>query len=65
VGAPNSLAYALYQQLKGMDSQGPEGLPGFSIRGSPSGRCRENVVSGFGWRKDPFSTEDRFTMALI
>ncbi|RPI76846.1 MAG: hypothetical protein EHM45_11500 [Desulfobacteraceae bacterium] len=59
-GGPNSLAYALYQQLKGMDNQGPEGLPGFSNSGQPLRPVPGNVVSGFGWRKDPFSAEDKF-----
>jgi len=51
---PNSLAKLLYEQLKGKEGTGdsvPEQLP-WPVKGQLS--------SGFGWRKDPFTSERRF-----
>lgn len=57
---PNSLSYALYQQLKGMDSQGLEGSQGSSNPGQTLRPVPAEISSGFGWRKDPLSGENKF-----
>ena len=59
-GGPNSLSYALYQQLKGMDNQGLEGSQGASNPGQPLRPVQAEISSGFGRRKDPFSEENKF-----
>jgi murein DD-endopeptidase MepM/ murein hydrolase activator NlpD len=58
---PNGLAYALYQQMKGIDSKGLEGADGSADQGQPLWPVKaDEISSGFGWRKDPFNGENQF-----
>jgi murein DD-endopeptidase MepM/ murein hydrolase activator NlpD len=61
----NSLADFLFQQLKGHTSsesgfdRGVDHNP-LAVSGAPQWPLTASVSSGFGWRKDPFTGENRF-----
>lgn len=64
-GGANSLASMLYNQLKKDDAAELEGREiSFDRKGRedrlPLWPIQGRVSSGFGWRKDPFTGEDRF-----
>lgn len=61
----NSISGLLYQQLKRLDSPENDLISGIDrdayLDGSlPQWPLRSSISSTFGWRKDPFTGEDRF-----
>jgi murein DD-endopeptidase MepM/ murein hydrolase activator NlpD len=56
---PNSLSYALYEQLKKVDTK--DNQPATDLKGNqPLWPIKSGISSGFGWRKDPFNGETKF-----